>query len=302
MWAGFLTACFSWDSAWECVGCDFATLSWLSNRLSSELEIDEWASVDYIERVTAVALSVEKAPRGRRKKVDVEEKLDVEDMDTRSRLVHFAARLFAERGIDGVSTRDITTAANSNSASIGYYFKTKENLVREVFETLAGPMNRARLDALTDYELLIGPEGEMDVEEVARCLIAPAIRLASDPTHDAHYLGRLLHFASAMPWDWIGEVLAKQYDEVFRRFVQAFQRALPGESYETVAWRYDFLVGSVLYAFRYFDGSSRIGRVTSGACDPNDVERVIQEMVGFAGGAMRAAPVIPSQKKARSRS
>jgi len=222
-----------------------------------------------------------------------------EELDTRERLIHVAIRLFAERGIDGVSTRDITTAANANSAAIGYHFGSKENLVRAVFQSLAGPMNRTRLDALAAYERTVGPDAPLEIEEVARCLIEPALRAASNPNLDAHYVGRLLALARTLPASWITQVLAEQYDEVFERFVSAFQRALSNESYETVCWRYDFLVGSVLHAVSYFDGRSRIGRVTQGRCDPNDVDSVIQELIQFAGGAMRqdALQAAPAKKR-----
>jgi AcrR family transcriptional regulator len=209
------------------------------------------------------------------------------ELDTRERLIHVAIRLFAERGIDGVSTRDITTTANANSAAIGYHFGSKENLVRAVFQSLAGPMNRARLDVLSAYEQTAGPNAPLEIEEVARCLIEPALRAAGNPKLDAHYVGRLLLLARTLPAAWITQVLAEQYDEIFHRFVSAFQRALPNESYETVCWRYDFLVGSLLHAVSYFDGRSRIGRVTQGRCDPNDVDNVIEQLVQFAGGAMR---------------
>src|SRR5258705_3470203 len=127
----------------------------------------------------------------------------IEELDTRERLVHVAIRLFAERGIDGVSTRDITSAAEANSAAIGYHFGSKENLVRAVFQALAGPLNRTRLDALTAYEASVGPDRVLEVKKIARCLIEPAVRAASDPTHDTHYLGRLLLLARTLPWTLI---------------------------------------------------------------------------------------------------
>lgn len=44
-----------------------------------------------------------------------------------------ARRLFATRGIDGVSVREIALAANQrNSGSVHYYFRSKEALVREL--------------------------------------------------------------------------------------------------------------------------------------------------------------------------
>ena len=42
--------------------------------------------------------------------------------DTRERLLSAGERLFATRGIDAVSVRDITDAAGANLAAINYHF------------------------------------------------------------------------------------------------------------------------------------------------------------------------------------
>ena len=61
-----------------------------------------------------------------------------------------ARRLFAERGVDGVSTREIVKAAGQkNQGSLNYYFGTKEELVRELVvdgAKLIDEFSRGRLD------------------------------------------------------------------------------------------------------------------------------------------------------------
>ncbi len=53
--------------------------------------------------------------------------------ETRERIKLAARRLFAERGVDGVSIREIVAAAGQrNVGSLHYYFRTKEALVREL--------------------------------------------------------------------------------------------------------------------------------------------------------------------------
>ena len=48
---------------------------------------------------------------------------------SREKLIASAERLFADRGFDGVSVRDIAKAAGVNSALVGYYFRGKEGLL-----------------------------------------------------------------------------------------------------------------------------------------------------------------------------
>lgn len=53
--------------------------------------------------------------------------------DTKSKIIHVAQRLFAQKGYDGTSIRDIAGEADVNVASINYHFKNKENLYWRVF-------------------------------------------------------------------------------------------------------------------------------------------------------------------------
>jgi AcrR family transcriptional regulator len=52
---------------------------------------------------------------------------------SRGRLLHAGLRLFAQQGFAKTSTREIAEAANTNVASISYYFGDKAGLYRAVF-------------------------------------------------------------------------------------------------------------------------------------------------------------------------
>ncbi|MFW6082139.1 MAG: TetR/AcrR family transcriptional regulator [Desulfosalsimonas sp.] len=53
--------------------------------------------------------------------------------NTRERLLDHGERLFAEKGYDGVSVREITAAADCNLAAVNYYFRGKQRLYMAVF-------------------------------------------------------------------------------------------------------------------------------------------------------------------------
>jgi len=69
------------------------------------------------------------------------------DRETRVRVLDAAARLFAERGFNHVSIRDICKEANSNVASVNYHFGDKLGLYRELISTVAESMNDAKNQA-----------------------------------------------------------------------------------------------------------------------------------------------------------
>ncbi|RYY81603.1 MAG: TetR/AcrR family transcriptional regulator, partial [Chitinophagaceae bacterium] len=49
-------------------------------------------------------------------------------------IIRTAEALFAQKGYDGASVRDIAEAAGVNSAMISYYFGSKEGLIKALFE------------------------------------------------------------------------------------------------------------------------------------------------------------------------
>ena len=75
---------------------------------------------------------------------------------TRERLLDVAERLFARRGLDAVSVRDITQAAGANLGAITYHFGTMRKLIVAVFDRRMAPLTRQRLEALDAMEKAAG--------------------------------------------------------------------------------------------------------------------------------------------------
>lgn len=68
------------------------------------------------------------------------------DLETRERLLHAAAQLFAERGFERVTVRDICREGRANVAAVNYHFGDKLGLYREVLQTAVHAM-RGTLEA-----------------------------------------------------------------------------------------------------------------------------------------------------------
>ena len=60
------------------------------------------------------------------------------NLDSRGRLVRSALRLFAEKGYEGATTREICDSAGANISAIRYYFGDKAGLYRAAFTEPTG--------------------------------------------------------------------------------------------------------------------------------------------------------------------
>jgi AcrR family transcriptional regulator len=136
---------------------------------------------------------------------------------TRDRLKLAARRLFAERGIEGTTVRDILTAAGEkNGASLNYYFGAKDELIREITVDMFTLMDERwrrglnELDqadqpaTLRDYvRLLVRASDTSDVEEVpTTARFAQAVSQQRYPMvlrgYD-HVLARIAHTLPELP-------------------------------------------------------------------------------------------------------
>ena len=97
---------------------------------------------------------------------------------TRERLILEAERLFAERGIDGVTMRMISEAAGQKFAgSVQYHFGDLEGLLYAVFEYRESQLQPLR-QAILDEVIATGHGG--DLRQILRILFEPNFRMFAD--------------------------------------------------------------------------------------------------------------------------
>lgn len=141
-------------------------------------------------------------------------------------IVVAAERLFAERGLHGVSMREVVAAADQrNNSAIQYHFGGREGLVRAVFAYRMRDINAARWTLLGTLDA----DGlGHDVRSLVRAYVEPlADFLASAP--DGRYYAQFL--ASALPFtDFTDPDLRDVTDavaEVARRLIAALAHLPP---------------------------------------------------------------------------
>jgi AcrR family transcriptional regulator len=117
----------------------------------------------------------------------------------RLEIVHAAERLFAERGIEAVSLRDVNLAAGQkNHSAAQYHFGDRAGLIAAVFE--------ARMDAINEdrHRLLAELDPGDPLAALVHALVAPLVdAVAATPSWYGRFLARAR-------WDTLAaEVLAE---------------------------------------------------------------------------------------------
>ncbi len=118
------------------------------------------------------------------------------DTDTREAIVRAALTLFAKHGVDGVSLRQIVSAAGqANPSAVHYHFQSKEGLIAAVLQHVQDqllPMQEQALDSMDEAQ----QQGTLTVKEVMRLWITPMVLMYS-----ASPEGRMsIRFLSRLTW------------------------------------------------------------------------------------------------------
>lgn len=195
---------------------------------------------------------------------------------SRDRLIIAAQKLFAQRGYNGVSVRDIAAEAGMNSASIGYYFGGKENLLAEVYRHAAAPMKAERQRRFAELDA----RGMNDLPALIEAFVRPAL-LADE---SGSFL-RLRTILSAENADIFTELTAANFDDSSADFIERLCRALPRQPRQTLMWRFHFLLGTLYYSAT---GPQRIVALSGGQCDPRDVDKLLASLVPFLVAGLSA--------------
>jgi AcrR family transcriptional regulator len=152
--------------------------------------------------------------------------------ETRTRLKEEAQRLFALRGLDGVSVQDIISAAGQrNSASLRYYFGNKLELARELVvdgARLIDEDRQARVDRLE-------AQGALTVRNVLGALLYPMLELA-DRTGQATYI-RMIANLQLNDRAFLREALEDKWNVGYQRCNALLRDLLPDIAPEIVDHR-----------------------------------------------------------------
>ena len=165
---------------------------------------------------------------------------------SRERILDAAERLFAEKGVASASLREIGAAARANPGSLYFHWKTKAELVREVFRRRLAPLDAERMRRLEAAEASHAP-GPVPLEDVLEALVGPMLGLVAGTDRGGTGFLRLLGRTYNEPDRELVRMLRHDHGATLERFRDALARAVPELPEEQLFVRFHFALGALAH-------------------------------------------------------
>lgn len=203
----------------------------------------------------------------------------------RERLLDAAGEVFADRGFDGATIREITRQAGMNVAAVNYYFRDKDELYAATLRhahTAAGDL---------PYEA----ESTMTPQERLHRFVENLLRRFLDPLRPRWH-GQLMAREMAQPTRIFGQVI----EEAFRPKCEWLRRALA----ELGEGRFDddqlnYVATSIIGQCTFYRQNRHvIQSLFPGLLAPDDlVERLARHITDFSLAALRHMHPAPAHER-----
>jgi NodT family efflux transporter outer membrane factor (OMF) lipoprotein len=219
-----------------------------------------------------------------------------DEASTRERLLLKAAELFALRGFESVSLRDLTRAAGVNLAAVNYHFGSKEALVEEVVARLMKPVNDERLAQLDAAVAAAHPQ-PADASAVADAFLRPVMRLVRESPLSEQLFFKLMGRCLLGRTQIIPAAAMPHFEGMVRRFADALRRANPGLSHAEACWRLNFMAGSLISTLAHADIATYFAGEKA---HPPDTETLLRRLVQHCTGSLEAPATDPTSPRRKT--
>jgi AcrR family transcriptional regulator len=139
---------------------------------------------------------------------------------TANQLLDVAEQLFAERGIEAVSLREIGRIAQSRNTSVAnYHFKDKTGLVHAVLDRRFSVIDQRR-QILLDEAIASAADGQPELDALVVVLYGPLIEQLDTDGYYIGFVAKLIQDPDRMPsWAAVVDIPSRSWRDTSKRLV-----------------------------------------------------------------------------------
>lgn len=200
------------------------------------------------------------------------------ETNKKDRILDVAEELFALHGYDGVSIRQIASAAEVDVALANYHFGKKIELFHAVFDRRAQLLSDTRREVLQGYQ-----SKTLSLEQIIEAFLLP-LKMAQQTGDPGwrHYLALLAYVMTSPVWN--KDLLVKVFDKRVSEFIDGLRQALPDATDEQLHWCYQYMSGALALTLAQ---TGRIDRLSNNQCQSTDFDTAYELMVPFLAAGFR---------------
>jgi AcrR family transcriptional regulator len=203
-------------------------------------------------------------------------------VDTREVLLETAERLYGERGINGVSLREIVREAGQRNASAAHYhFGSREGLIEAIFEKRMSAIDARRMAMLDQNP---PTDSTLEVRVIAECVTRPIAEIMLTDNNGASYIRFLTQMFLTSDFN-VDEFVDGKYNPGMLRCYARLEAALSDMPSSILRQRFLIIMHAGTFSLADID-TARRRRADQGL--PFDLERAIDNLLDTWVGAMTA--------------
>jgi len=206
-------------------------------------------------------------------------------MSTKNKILNSAEKLFADKGFNGTSLREITSQAEVNLAAVNYHFGSKKELIKAV-------MSRYMNELAPNLELALmnvyGANKQPSLVDVFSAFVEPLLALNTFQQNGTSNFLQLLGRGYTDSQGFLRWFLTTRYPKLIDSFVATVHKAYPELSAEDMFWRLHFTMGTIVFTMSSSDALMDIAK--SDFNNNVTIEGVIKQVIPFIAAGV-AAPV-----------
>lgn len=197
-------------------------------------------------------------------------------LDTKTKILIHAEKLFAKQGFNSTSLREITTEAEVNLASVNYHFGSKKTLIQAVLSrylALFMPQLIKELD-----------QAENNLASTVNCFFNALRILDTINSDSAKNFLMLVGRGYSESQGHLRRYIQSSYAQELNQIFEHFNRVTPHLNKEALFWRLHFCLGAMVFTMSSSSALSEISESDWGASI--NVNHLMQKLVPFINASL----------------